>query len=342
MRTRARLLAAAAVACSAWIPGQALANTGSGSLSVHPDHGQRSAAFTATFSEPGVLGAGCPPATVAFTWDGRDALGSAPLTGPDPAGNCDAGLTAVPPAADNSAGAHTVTGDDGAGNTGDASYTIDRAPSSVPSPVATGIPSPAPAPSQAPRSAVTPAPPQASPPAPPRVAPSGPPQCAVWPQVDLIPESRLAGFDGPAAGVRIAALGPGALLPPRLGRAGYPAAILTLAAAARPGVSFHCVSVTAGPSAGYFYARYVFEQVTVAGVSGSTADATISLRYREVFYDYRALVDGQVGPEVTGHGFYSAAAARPAPAWPLIGSGAVALLAALTGGVLRIRRVTSG
>lgn len=360
MVARTRLGAALAVTWLALAPGTVSADTGSGSLSLRPTHGQASAPFTATFSEPGVLSAGCPPATVTFSWDTRYQVGSAPLGGPNTAGNCTASVTIVPPAADRAPGGHTVVGDDGTGNTGAATYTVDRPPS--PSPTAAHSSTASPSPSRSPTPAAAPASPRRPPNSLPSAAvgspaPAPPPQCAAFPPINPFPDYAVAHFDGvpgsadaqPFAGWSvISALGPGALLPPLRPGGRYPAAEVTkrvdggssqLARHLSSGAGFDCVAISLGPTGRYFYARYVFEQVRLISIRSGGGLERIRFSYRDVYFEYRAIANDNIGPLVSGEGWYqSAAAAANGFDWPLLGGGLAAVLAAALGGVVLIRR----
>ena len=354
-------------------PGAAAANSGTGSLAVNPAHGLASAYFSATFIEPAVAGTVCPAATVTFSWDGSgNQLGQAPLGGPDASGNCTAGISARPPSNDAAPGGHTVTGDDGSGNTGDATYTVDRPPPG-PSPTPTHRPSPSPSPIHQPspspqpvakpapkKSSAAPAPPAVVLPASPPASPS--PSCRALPPLDPVPGYHLVRFSGLSGDVesdpfvgwsRIWSTGPAALLPPQLGHGAFPAASLTkpvdglspaLRAALRSGQPFDCVWVSLGPEPNYYFARYLFEQVrlTAVDVAGNPTREKVSFTYSAVFYDYLPRIDGGVsGIEVAGRGLYAppvVAVANRAP-WLLIGGGLAAVLVVVAGGGLQRRRL---
>ncbi|HEX6488316.1 MAG TPA: hypothetical protein VF137_05500 [Candidatus Dormibacteraeota bacterium] len=348
-----RILAGAVLGALAAAPTTVLANSGNGSLTVQPNKGLASATFTATFIDSNQFVV-CPAAAVTFYWDNDpgNPIGQASFGSPDGNNNCYASLTTKPPAG-SAAGAHQVIGDDGIGDVGNATYTIQKPPTPSPSP--THRPSPSPSPSHSPSPQPSPQPkpsPKAPPPSPTAVLPtpsaSAGPGCTSFPPGNPIPDYLVVEFDGltgdvqsdPFEGwIELTALAPQELLPPRLGHAGFPQAVLTfrtnsLARDLTTGRRFNCVLVSLGPSQSYFYARYVFEHVEMTGPN--------SFRYDTVYYDYLPRgSDGLPGVEDHGQGRYQLVAAQSGTAgfaWQWVGAGVLVLLG-LSGTALARRRV---
>lgn len=342
-----RLVATAVVALLV----SSAATTAAGpALVLSPAQGLAAQSFTATFTfQPA---SACPRYLVAFSWDGLPLAGSPLAAISIGSHQCQASLTASPPAGDAGAGGHTVAAaTTPSGFAASATFTVQGSqPPPTPGPGPTPRPLPAPATSPVPKPSPRSAAPAGVQPSQPVCAPARAARPGLGDQLTLLAPPR-----SPQQAAVLAVVPP-SMLPPALGHHQLVALGVIVGGSAAPvlardlvaGTVFPCVLLYFGRQAHLAFAAYAFTEAKLLqqlepGAGFPAASETFVFSYHEVRWLYQPLdAAGRDLAVISGSGVYLTGGQIDSPTrapldwWQVIDG---LLLLVIAGGLAALARI---